>query len=68
MRLVKHLNLMINEQFYLEFSDAQIEFAINQLNNGKAFGYDCVTAEMLTDSKSQYLVSSLGWFYSAIFN
>ena len=38
------------------------------MNNGKAFGYDCVTAEMLTNSKSQYLISTLGWFYSAIFN
>ena len=62
------LNQILNQRYHLEFSDSQIEYAINQLNHGKAFGYDSVTAEMLINSKSNYLLSTLGWFYTAIFN
>ena len=53
------LNLLKNERFQLSFTDSQIEYTINQLNQGKAFGFDCVTAEMLKNSNTQHLAGSI---------
>ena len=66
------VNQKINElkgsKFEINLTNSQIEYAINQLNKGKAFGYDSVTAEMLIFSKSEKLKTTLNWFYTCIIN
>ena len=44
----ERINSIKDEKFELSFSTDQISFAISQLNTGKAFGFDCVTADMTT--------------------
>ena len=57
-----------NEKYNLQFSTIQISTAIGQLNKGKAFGYDNVSAEMLIYAESEVINQTLANFYSAIFN
>ena len=55
-------------KFNINFSAIQIKTAILQLNKGKAFGYDNVSAKMLIYSDSQVINPILAKFYSAIYN
>ena len=57
-----------NKKFKLNLSPLQISTAISQLNKGKAFGYDSVSAEMFMYADAHAFKPILAKFYSAIIN
>ena len=67
-QVCEKINSTNNEKYSIKFSPIQISIAIAQLNKGKAFGYDSVSAEMLIYANPEVLNPALANFYSAIFN
>ena len=57
-----------NQTYDLRVTPEQLRFAIAQLNTGKSFGFDSVTAEMLVKTKSEKFILALSLFYTNIFN
>ena len=57
-----------NTKYNIKFTPVQIGVAIAQLNKGKAFGFDSVSAEMLIHADPEIINTTLADFYSAIFN
>ena len=66
--VVVKLNSLKKEIYQIKFNEIQIVSAIKQLNKGKAFGYDSISAELLINAKSDALMKLMSWFYSEIFN
>ena len=67
-KVLKKISDTKNIKYSLRFSSLQISIAIAQLNKGKAFGFDCVSAEMLIHADSDIINPILADFYSEIFN
>ncbi len=64
----KNLENLKNIKYNINFTQIQINSVIAQLNKGKAFGYDSVSAEMLIYACPEVISPILAKFYSVIFN
>ena len=64
LEVLKRIDDLKNIKYDVNFTIPQIESAIKQLNKGKAFGFDSVSAEMLIYSDSVIMSPILAKFYS----